>query len=279
MFFALRDPISGQELDAKIEIDSTAVLLHSRGGATGGRPARNTDYSKAREVIFSRLLKPNSGKGSLMGDILIDSRRARAFAYEDRILLHASDAANLLTEELISVVGKLTREWGQASGAKGGNSTKALRIETTAPHSSAVLNALELSTSAMKSGGGKWVPSETTPPASDEDRRFIEGDKRMAGHFRTERRRNQSLRKAKIASVIDKFGRLVCERCEDDLTGKYPEEIAAACFDMHHSVPLSSIDEAREVSVEDLECLCCNCHRAIHKAMTLGMNLDEALKP
>lgn len=113
--------------DARIELTDSAILLHSRGGATGGRPARNTEYEKALTTIIRRLRPDGSGP---LGDILLDSLPARKLPYAQRVLVGSSEAKALTNEDLIAIVRLRARKWGQAENATGGNSTKALRIET-----------------------------------------------------------------------------------------------------------------------------------------------------
>lgn len=104
-----------------------------------------------------------------------------------------------------------------------------------------------------------------------EERSWIEGDKRMAKHLRTERRRSATAAAAKRAAVrAANDGRLACEHCATDWYAIYPPAIAEAIFDVHHTIPLKDMDEGHETEVKDLLCLCANCHRAEHRRMALG---------
>lgn len=104
-----------------------------------------------------------------------------------------------------------------------------------------------------------------------EERSWIEGDKRMAKHLRTERRRSAKAAAAKRAAVrAANDGRLACEHCATDWYEIYPPAIAEAIFDVHHTIPLKDMDEGHETEVKDLLCLCANCHRAEHRRMALG---------
>jgi predicted HNH restriction endonuclease len=38
----------------------------------------------------------------------------------------------------------------------------------------------------------------------------------------------------------------------------------------HHRVHLARMDEGHETRLEDLKCLCSNCHRVYHRALTVG---------
>lgn len=108
--------------------------------------------------------------------------------------------------------------------------------------------------------------------ADNEERSWIEGDTRMASHLRIERKRDAKAAAAKRAAVrSDNAGRLACERCETDWYSVYPTVIADAIFDIHHTIPLAQMDAGHATMVEDLLCLCANCHRAEHRKMALGI--------
>lgn len=53
-------------------------------------------------------------------------------------------------------------------------------------------------------------------------------------------------------------------------TAVYPHAIADAIFEIHHTISLKEMGEDHETSIEDLLCLCANCHRAEHGRMALG---------
>lgn len=117
--------------------------------------------------------------------------------------------------------------------------------------------------------------SDAVPPPP-EDVVFIEGDRRMAKHFRVERSRDAKAPKLKRQQVLEMHDRLICERCESDQLDRYHPAIVDRIFEIHHKVPLGSVDEAQEVRLQDLECLCASCHRAVHRAMALGLELPDA---
>lgn len=284
--------------------------------------------------------------------------------------------AGLSDAELISLVRRRARLWGQASGTKGGNSTKALRIDT--PQDLASLrstlrlfkwqggkdasNAAELLpyseqyrvttqdiiNAVGRLSGGEDAPNfaksrdydvlladgtrlapkkvfglaleralgikayprhfhagwgepsfelieaagyvivrkrtapggrrnpigSIVPPLAPEDLVFIEGDRRMADHFRVERRRDASAPRLKREEILRKHHRLICEHCGKDFRDEFGAEVAHGCFEIHHTIPLASIDESRETRLDELRCLCATCHRAVHRAMALGRQLN-----
>lgn len=58
---------TGVLLDARIDIEDGAIILHSRGGAFGKPNLRNPGYRKALVVIVSRLLDSKFGPMAALG--------------------------------------------------------------------------------------------------------------------------------------------------------------------------------------------------------------------
>lgn len=373
-------------IDANVELDGQDVILHSRGGATGGRPPRNTQYQAALEFIIRRLMR----HPQKIRNILIDSAEAhrRAPERDERILMRREEVEEIADpSQIIRVIRKRARDFCQPTGVTGGNSTKQLRIETDWGHAfmRAGLNlrihdpsasrrddagnddrnlsaeeqrkvtsadidaavasllagndaekfkasrdydlltpkgdrlapkkvfgrALEIagvikvanpynfgagwsqpSFQLLQAAGYSIVPKNeaaaeaarrkrraaqsrkeiddalATVGNDPEERSWIEGDKRMASHLRTERKRSARAAAAKRAEIrAANRGRLACERCTTDWYEAYPDGIAEAIFDVHHTIPLSKMDDGHETTVDDLLCLCANCHRAEHRRM------------
>lgn len=108
--------------------------------------------------------------------------------------------------------------------------------------------------------------------ADREERAWIEGDRRMASHLRVERKRSAKAATAKRAAVRSaNNGKLICERCETDWYQVYHYSVAEAIFDVHHTIPLADMEYGHQTTIEDLLCLCANCHRAEHRKMALGI--------
>jgi hypothetical protein len=111
----------------------------------------------------------------------------------------------------------------------------------------------------------------TSVGVDTEERSWIEGDKRMAAHLRTERKRSAEAAAAKRAQVrAANDGKLACDHCLTDWYVIYGDHIAEAIFDVHHTIPLKDMDEGHKTKVTDLLCLCANCHRAEHRRMVFG---------
>lgn len=108
--------------------------------------------------------------------------------------------------------------------------------------------------------GIKIAVSEKNEP--DEDFEFKEGRTVTEAHKRRER--NPNLRK-RIIGKRRKEGRLTCEICGCiEPEGPLGESI----FEIHHIPPLAAGEE-RGTKLGDLALLCANCHRMLHRAISL----------
>ena len=99
---------------------------------------------------------------------------------------------------------------------------------------------------------------------SDEDE-FYEGKLITLMHKRRERHPN--LRKRLLASRY-KQGFLSCDMCNRSPTTTRPE-FREALFEAHHLKPLSMLEE-RITKLSDVALLCANCHRLVHKAISIS---------
>jgi hypothetical protein len=97
------------------------------------------------------------------------------------------------------------------------------------------------------------------------DLEWSEGTPKLQKHLRRER--SASLREAKKAEFRRKHdGRLFCERCSEDPVETYKTADAEACIEVHHArVQISEMQDGHRTRLEDLQCLCANCHRLAHR--------------
>ncbi|CAN7440610.1 HNH endonuclease [Phenylobacterium sp. LjRoot164] len=116
---------SGDVLDARIELEGASLILHSQGGRTGGRPARNTGQGPALLTICRRARTDDRA----LEQILIDSRPARKVPEVDRVLIRREEIVTLDGERLSTAVRGRLRRFGQDEEARGGNSTKQVRFD------------------------------------------------------------------------------------------------------------------------------------------------------
>ena len=108
------------------------------------------------------------------------------------------------------------------------------------------------------------VKSDEAPPNPD-DLKWVEGHPRLVTHLRRER--GSGLAPAKKAVFIREHGRLLCERCGLDPAEVYGFDIGDACIEVHHKLPLADMQPGHNTQLEDLLCLCANCHRIIHREL------------
>jgi hypothetical protein len=127
-----------RSIDAHFDIDGSAIVVHARGGS--GKQAVNTQYADGLRIILERLKEARIQ----ITDAQVASRAVLLMPAEKRRILPAN--ANSLDVE--SLMGELAsrmravREDGDEK-AKGGNSTKKIRIETTATDAEALRVALK----------------------------------------------------------------------------------------------------------------------------------------
>jgi 5-methylcytosine-specific restriction protein A len=124
MLTTISDDI-GDALDAKVELENGAIILHSRGGAFGKPNLRNPDYRKALRIILERL----DGSDFTPSAVWVDSRVAQAWPEHQRKLLDASEFS-LPIDQRVTLIGQRGAAKGRSEGATGhGNSTKRVRID------------------------------------------------------------------------------------------------------------------------------------------------------
>jgi 5-methylcytosine-specific restriction protein A len=102
-----------------------------------------------------------------------------------------------------------------------------------------------------------------TPVDADDERVWAEGSLKRVQHL--ERERKPGLARAKKRRFIEEHGTLHCERC-----GLVPSEtlgpIGDACIEVHHrAVAVAKMDGTTPTRLADLQCLCANCHRIVHR--------------
>jgi 5-methylcytosine-specific restriction protein A len=100
------------------------------------------------------------------------------------------------------------------------------------------------------------------------DQEWREGDVKLKLHLKRERAPGLAMaKKAQYRRTHD--GRLSCERCGLDPVAQYDAEEAEACIEVHHSaVHVSAMAEGHKTTLDDLQCLCANCHRLVHKILS-----------
>lgn len=91
------------------------------------------------------------------------------------------------------------------------------------------------------------------------------------------RERDQKIIAAKKKKVLKEIGRLKCEACGFDFEQTYGE-LGKGYIECHHLIPLSNFQVNKETKLDDLALLCSNCHRMIHKDLSLSTIKEFKLK-
>jgi predicted HNH restriction endonuclease len=95
---------------------------------------------------------------------------------------------------------------------------------------------------------------------------MVEGRPKLMQHLRRERA--AGLASAKKASFIREHGKLFCELCSMDPVATYGEFDGPACIEVHHhSIQVENMGENHRTKLKDLQCLCANCHRIVHRQL------------
>jgi 5-methylcytosine-specific restriction protein A len=69
---------------------------------------------------------------------------------------------------------------------------------------------------------------------------------------------------------------LFCERCCADPIEIFGSEHGEACIEVHHArVQVGQMPEDHTTRLEDLQCLCANCHRFVHRLLRRGLPIQE----
>ncbi|MEZ5937107.1 MAG: HNH endonuclease [Hyphomonadaceae bacterium] len=161
--------------DARIDIDGSSLILHSRGGPTGGRAPRNTGYEKALAAICERLTR-----GDLPVErILIDSAPARRLPEAGRVLLDRGEIVGTSAEDLVFEIRRRALRFGQSKGAKGGNSTKQVRFDFGAPDGT-IIEVLQLQECDEEAGATASGPAGVSRLSAEQLRRVTSLDIRQA---------------------------------------------------------------------------------------------------
>lgn len=110
----------------------------------------------------------------------------------------------------------------------------------------------------------RFIPTE-------EEKAWIEGNPKIVSHL--VRERQPGLAKQKREEFVSKHGRLFCEDCLLDPVERYGKDAGTACIEVHHHRTHVADMQPGHVSVtDDLKCLCANCHRVLHRKLTLGLS-------
>ncbi|MGA7778571.1 MAG: hypothetical protein WCA85_12805 [Paraburkholderia sp.] len=122
----------------------------------------------------------------------------------------------------------------------------------------------------LRDAGYQIVPKDSDSPSSDPasmpEQEWMEGDRKLVSHLRRER--STGLAKAKKAQFRRLHGKLTCERCKLDPVAAFGTEHAEACIEVHHSTThVRQMGSQHKTTLDDVQCLCANCHRLLHRLL------------
>ncbi len=84
------------------------------------------------------------------------------------------------------------------------------------------------------------------------------------------RERNSKIVATKKDTVLAATGKLACEVCDFDFFKTYGS-LGKSFIECHHIKPLATYEAATKTKIEDLALVCSNCHRMLHKDLSLGL--------
>lgn len=123
----------------------------------------------------------------------------------------------------------------------------------------------------LKAAGYLILPKQTDANPTSHltiatDEHWTEGRTRLVTHVRKER--GSGLAAAKKAEFRRLNGKLRCERCEMDPVLTYGSVDGEACIEVHHkATQVQHMEDGHKTRLEDLQCLCANCHRVVHRLL------------
>lgn len=101
------------------------------------------------------------------------------------------------------------------------------------------------------------------------DREYLEGRVVLKEHL--VRERAWGLAKKKKEEFRRSHGRLFCEVCGLDPVSTYGEGFGEAVIEVHHAaIAVSDMMEIHSTKLDELQCICANCHRIIHARVGAG---------
>lgn len=87
------------------------------------------------------------------------------------------------------------------------------------------------------------------------------------------RERDRRIIESKKKKVQKEKGELRCEACNFNFEETYGV-FGNGYIECHHLIPLSNFQTNKETKIEDLALLCSNCHRMIHKDLSISTILE-----
>jgi predicted HNH restriction endonuclease len=249
----------GMAIDATIEVSENSIVLQSRGGTKGTEKAKNTDYSIALRLLLARLQRNKD----LFVEGFVDSSRVQTMAKENRRVLSQQDLSRTL-QELFTLISRRMQAVGKLPSTERhtGNANKRIRFIFSN------VAATKLEEIANGSAQNNYLVEGNEP--SPVELYWAEGRPELVLHLKRERA--NGLSQAKKTAFLREHGKLFCEMCLFDPVAAYKDEAAKACIEVHHrAVAISEMASGHKTKLNDLQCLCANCHRLVHANLKVAV--------
>ncbi len=179
--------------------------------------------------------------------------------------IHEADVLSLPSFRSPDSVSRKTSDFASNHTHYTGKATRCgkptlLMIDAFTEREAEMLQAARAVEDGISSGELHLIPPQ--PDEVDEmGASAIEG--RLLVRWALARERNPKLRARKIDQVRRRGGPLRCEVCNFDFAHTYGE-LGEGYIEVHHVTPLH-ISGTRETKLDDLACVCANCHRMCHR--------------
>ncbi|AHI72891.1 restriction endonuclease-like protein [Burkholderia pseudomallei] len=122
----------------------------------------------------------------------------------------------------------------------------------------------------LRAAGYQVIAKDATPddePSWPPEEGWEEGGEVWRLHRTRER---APVSRAKKDRYRRQHGKLECEKCGFDPVKEYGTADAEACIEVHHAGTLvSDMKPGHKTVLDDLQCLCANCHRFVHRLLAL----------
>lgn len=260
----------GDELDAKFSVESLKdgfdLVIESRGGATGGRPPRNTDYAPALVLHLRRMAQV----GMVLDDLQVASSEAMRLPENMRQIRPIGYALPLELasvsdfDELRLAIGRATGEH-ETKSKKGGNRTKRLRLRIHWPDASSM--SADFIAKMLANPDASEVPTGDPKELSERvecarKRMRLKGATPPKGQEKVRRTSAVSdryIRDPEVIAWVLEEAAGICENCGSPAPFKRID--GEAFLEVHHVRPLG---EGGPDVIENAAACCPNCHRRLH---------------
>lgn len=251
----------GRRLDAEYTVEADngwiTLVLESASGASSRRPARNTQYRLALELLLTRLKE----LGAVLEDALVDSAHTKRLGLPEEAR-RLTDAPLQLSEQpdMTELRKRLTNRQAKigqrADARRDGNTTKKIKLRLTVPgFAPSEASALE---TALAYAIGRFEYRSADELGSQSGHTFPEGAVTRVTVNKYER--DPAARKKCLVT----YGHQ-CSVCDLDFEDRYGD-IGKDFIHVHHLKELSTVGPGYEVDpIEDLRPVCPNCHAMLHK--------------